>query len=406
MKLEDDEARDSTLDDILASMQEEADEAQAAPADSGGSADEAEPTSTSGEDSVEQVVAGAQDEQDAAGDELPISEMLLEDAQAPMEEPGAAADEFIDAPAADEFIDAPAGELTDEPLEPPAGASEDDGDSPVRDDEALQADETGDVDELILDMQSNEEVVERSALESILTEVQEDINGGSDGTDVQAQSSAERDKQSSPAGSVSGAAFAAKLPWLLVVVLSLNSAGVVAIAAAMLHSRGTETDRLEQLIMVLREDLQARRSMENEDTSRMLAEVDRAVELFDSGQSAEALPLLQNASRALPNRADLLWRAAVSAGKLERWQQSAELFEEFIERFPDHEACPDALMHIGDNFRRLGLFADARKWYYRVIGISGRLKEDQQLLVPAAYTQVADCYRLEAASLENAGAEQ
>jgi len=439
MSPEDDLVDNTALDDILASMSEAGppDEA-AAVSEQGDDAkkekavgpDTAE-SSTSAEDPIEELTearpedgvesadaadaaeAPSDSEETETPDKVPIEDMVLEDAEAPAEiTPGegdvpeaagtedAAASISVD----DALTDAPAEEVELESVENilqemPAEAS----------DEADLAGEAesagGDTGDLV---ESAGEAVGRPELESILTEVEEDDMGRPDQPAGAGQPAGAVEPSLSP--SAAGACsllHAGKLQWVAIAALVVNSAAVAAIAVALLAGRGPENDRFEQLALVLREALASQRAVpETEDTSQVLEEVDKAVALFEAGEYAEALPLLLTSTKALPNRADLLWRAAVSANRLDRWQQSAELFRQFIRRFPDHKSYPDALMHIGDNLRKLGLYADARKWYYRVIGISGRLTDQQQRLVPAAYMQVADCYRLEAASLESARANQ
>jgi TolA-binding protein len=145
---------------------------------------------------------------------------------------------------------------------------------------------------------------------------------------------------------------------------------------------------------------------EEEGTDQFLLQVERAGELFNAAEYGLALPLLQKVSRALPGRPDLLWKAALSAVHLKRWREASELLQEFTSRFPDDQNFPAALMHLADSYSSLGLYGRARKSYYRLIALSGRLTDEQRALLPIAYGKVADCYRLEASMIEAARAHE
>ncbi|NQT19196.1 MAG: tetratricopeptide repeat protein, partial [Planctomycetes bacterium] len=181
--------------------------------------------------------------------------------------------------------------------------------------------------------------------------------------------------------------------------------GIFVLAGAVLFARPGQSNGIGQLIGVLREDLQERRSVvEEQGTDTVVAEIEQAGQLFDGGQYDEALPLLRRTSRAVPSRSDLAWKTAVSLIQLKRWQEATEALRDFTRRFPDNKVFPDALMRIGECYEGLGLYDHARKAYYQVIGFSGRFTQEQQQFVPAAYDKIAGSYKTEAVSLAAARA--
>ena len=200
---------------------------------------------------------------------------------------------------------------------------------------------------------------------------------------------------------------AGKGTWLLAALFALNTIAILILAGRLASFRMNQQDHFDRLIGVLLEDLLARRaSVKKLGTDDILAHVEEAGRLFDSAQYGLALPLLQKVSKALPGRHDLLWKLAMSAMHLGRWNKAAEALTEFARRFPDNEALSDALMRTGQCYKELGLYGRARKAYYKLIGLSGRLTEAQQQLIPAAYAEIADCYSLQASSVQIRKAER
>jgi len=262
----------------------------------------------------------------------------------------------------------------------------------------------------------------RAALESMLTEVEEDsardeaavADSGLEQTDKEAKLAPAPDKpaaapvavasvirktQTSPAPPAVGRG--GRGIWMLAALFVLNTIAILILARGLASFRTNQQNHFDQLIGVLREDLQARRATTTKQgTDDILAHVEEAGRLFDSAQYGLALPLLQKVSKALPGRHDLLWKVAVSNMHLKRWHKAVEALREFTERFPDTEEFPRALMRMGECYKQLGLHGRARKMYYRLLGLSGRLSDEQQPLIPAAYDAIADCYRLEASLIQ------
>jgi tetratricopeptide (TPR) repeat protein len=191
-----------------------------------------------------------------------------------------------------------------------------------------------------------------------------------------------------------------KIILLLGGILAVNGIGILLLAGALLLGQPEENNSFPQLVAVLREDLQERRSaVEEQGTDAVIVEVEKAGQLFDAGQYEEALPLLRRTSAALPSRSDLAWKTAVCLMQLKRWQEAIQAMQSYARRFSDSKVFADALMRIGDCYSSLGLHDHARKAYYRVVGFSGRFTKKQQELVPVAYDKIAASYKSQALAL-------
>jgi len=278
------------------------------------------------------------------------------------------------------------------------------------------------------------EIAERAALEAMLTEVEEEpaedevavaeaaaADPEPEKTEKEAETTSSREgpapvpvaapavmeEPPAAAAPAAHAQRAGKGTWLLAALFALNTIAILILAGKLASFRMNQQNHFDRLIGVLQEDLQARRAtVKKQGTDDILAYVEEAGRLFDSAQYGLALPLLQKASKALPGRRDLLWKLAMSAMHLGRWHKAAETLTEFGRRFPDNEGLSDALMHTGQCYKELGLYGRARKTYYKLIGLSGRFTEAQQQLIPAAYAEIADCYRLQALSVQTRKAER
>ena len=312
---------------------------------------------------------------------------------------------------------APAADQEQQPNDPPPDADADN-DSAEIGDLLLDAETTPAHDSTTEEVEPQERP-DRSTLEAMLTDVDDDpVNEGPAPEEAEPerepepQLAQERVHEAAPqevraAAALQPAALPGKALWVLMALIALNGIGVIVLAAGMFSFRRNQEGNFDQLIITLRDGLQARQvAVGGPGTDDVIAQVEEATKLFDSAQYGLALPLLRKMSKALPGRPDLIWKAAMSAMHLQQWHAASEALQEFIERFPSNEAHPSALMKLGDCYARLGMHGSARKAYYSLIGFSGRLGESQKQLVPTAYTKIAGSYKLEASTIETKRAKQ
>jgi len=255
------------------------------------------------------------------------------------------------------------------------------------------------------------------ALESMLTEVDDEPTQGevpvADAVEiVETEEPAPAPPETTPPTAAAPSQPAAPSPasapgrmgpgvWPAAALVAFNTIAILILAAGLSSFRTNQERHFSRLIGVIHEDLQARRAtVEKQGDEDILDRVEEAGRLFDSAQYDVALPLLRQASEAFPGRHDLLWRRALSGMHLKRWHEAAEAMRDFTKRFPENKAFAEALMHMGRCYEELGLYGRARRTYYQLIALSGRLTDDQQRLVPSAYGKIADCYRLQALSMK------
>ena len=188
--------------------------------------------------------------------------------------------------------------------------------------------------------------------------------------------------------------------WLVCAILAVNTLGILGIGAAFMFFSGSQRNNAVAVVQALREMGTARQTAvpaEQADPKKeATARGEQALKMFDAGQFEQALPLLQGASAALPDRADLLWKTGCAAERLKQWRVALDAFQKFSQSFPRDDAFGQSLAHLAACYKQLGFYAMARKTHYRLIALSGRLPDDQQQMVREAYLEIADCYNREA----------
>lgn len=200
--------------------------------------------------------------------------------------------------------------------------------------------------------------------------------------------------------------LAGKGLWLICAILTINTMGILGIGAAFFFFSGFQKNNFSMLVQTLRDVGQKRQGAavteEADPKKQAAAQAEQAIKIFDTGDFEKALPLLQAASAALPDRADLLWKTGHAAEQLKQWRVALDAFEKFSRDFPRDEAFGQSLVNLAACYKQLGHYAMARRTQYRLIALSGRLPENQQQIVRQAYLEIADSYSKEAGTEEPA----
>ncbi|HUU67913.1 MAG TPA: hypothetical protein VM186_00195 [Planctomycetota bacterium] len=197
-----------------------------------------------------------------------------------------------------------------------------------------------------------------------------------------------------------------KAMWFVIAFLTLNIVGILAVVAILLVFSRSQRQGAAELVSALHEVVQVQQQANPQEPpadKQAATDTEQAIKLFDDAQYEAALPLLQHSAAALPDRPDLLWKSGVAAMRVQQWRTALDAFQTYSESFPNDKLFYQALANLATCYKQLGFYAMARRTFFRLIALSGRLPDELRPLVQDAHLQVADCYTLEASRAEKPG---